>query len=166
MYYEDVFRELNSNDVRYLVVGGTAIVLHGIVRLTADLDIMVDMSKENIMRLVSSMENLGYKPRVPVDARELADAQKRKSWVEEKNMKVFSFLDSKNQLHIVDVLVKEPIGFEEAYDRKIIVEAAGIPIPVVSLEDLIRLKEIPKREKDLDDLKSLKKLRDEIGDGN
>jgi len=158
MYYEEVFRELGRQKVRYMVIGGMAIVLHGIVRLTADLDIMIDLRRENVLKLVSAMENLGYTPRVPVDARDFADAEKRKTWIKEKNMEVFSFFDPKTPLHLVDVLVKEPLDFEEAYARKVTVEAAGILIPVVSIKDLITLKQIPKREKDLDDLKSLKKL--------
>lgn len=166
MYYEEVFSRLNESGVRYMVIGGMAIVLHGVVRLTADLDIMIDMRKENVLRLVSAMENLGYKPRVPVDAKEFADAKKRGAWIKEKNMKVFSFFDPKTPLHLVDVLVKEPLDFEEAYQRRVTVEAAGILIPVVSIKDLIKLKQIPKREKDIDDLKSLKNLERVKRNGN
>jgi len=158
MYYEEVFRELDEKGVRYMVVGGMAIVLHGIVRFTADLDIITDLRRENVLRLVAAMDSLGYKPRAPVAAADLVDPAKRKIWINEKNMEVFSFFDPKTPLHLVDILIKEPIEFEDAYSRKVTVEAAGIMIPVVSIEDLIRLKMIPGREKDIDDLKSLKKL--------
>lgn len=158
MYYEEVFRELDEKGVRYMVVGGIAIVLHGIVRFTADLDIITDLRRENLLRLIAAMDSLGYKPRVPVVAADLADPAKRKTWIKEKNMEVFSFFDPKTPLHLVDILIKEPIEFEDAYSRKVAVEAAGIMIPVVSIEDLIRLKMIPGREKDINDLKSLKKL--------
>jgi hypothetical protein len=41
MYYEDVFKKLDEKGIRYLVVGGVALVLHGVIRLTADLDLLV-----------------------------------------------------------------------------------------------------------------------------
>lgn len=46
MYYELVFRNLNKKKVRYVVIGGIAVNLHGIPRATADLDLMVDLEKE------------------------------------------------------------------------------------------------------------------------
>lgn len=158
MYYEEVFRDLNEKGVRYLVVGGMAVVLHGIVRLTADLDILVDLKKENVLKLISAMENLGYKPRVPVPATDLADEKKRHDWITEKNMEVFTFIDPKTPLHLVDVLIKEPVNFEQVYERKVTIEAAGISIPVISIKDLMKLKQIPGREKDLNDFKSLENL--------
>jgi predicted nucleotidyltransferase len=165
MYYESVFKGLNEKGVRYLVVGGMAVVLHGIVRLTADLDIVIDFRKDNVLKLVDCMEELGYKPRVPVAAIELADEERRKNWIEEKNMEVFSFLDTKNQLHLVDVLIKNPLDFEGMYGRRKTINAGGIDIPVVSIADLVKLKKIPGREKDLEDLRSIKKMM-EIRDGD
>jgi predicted nucleotidyltransferase len=160
MYYEKVFRELNKKGVRYLVVGGMAVVLHGIVRLTADLDLMIDLSKDNVLKFISSMDSLGYKPRLPVAAEEFADEEKRKQWSEEKNMTVFSFFDPKMTIHLVDVFVDYPINFEEAYSRKEIINAADLAIPVVALEDLVALKKISGREQDLADIESIKELND------
>ena len=160
MYYEEIFRELNKKGVRYLVVGGMAVVLHGIVRLTADLDLMVDLKKENLLKLISAMEGLGYKPRLPVKAQDFAEAEKRKEWIEEKNMEVFSFFDPKMPLHLVDILVRCPIDFDGAYNRRKTVEAGGIRIPVVSLGDLKELKGISGREQDLADLESIDELEE------
>ena len=50
MFYEEVFRALNKNKVRYLVVGGGAVVLHGVVRMTADLDLFVDLKENNLLK--------------------------------------------------------------------------------------------------------------------
>lgn len=156
MYYEEVFSKLNEEGVRYLVVGGMAVVLHGVVRLTADLDLMIDLSRKNTMKFVSAMGSLGYRPRLPVPAEDFADEKKRKRWIREKNMKVFSFFDSRNSIHLVDVFVECPIDFEKAYSRKEIIKAAELEIPVVSLDDLVELKKISGREQDLADIDSLK----------
>ncbi len=44
MFYEEVFRKLTDREVKYAVAGGVALVLHGVVRLTADLDLIVELS--------------------------------------------------------------------------------------------------------------------------
>ena len=63
MYYEKIFERLNSDSVEYVVVGGIALVLHGAVRLTADLDLMVHLTEGNLKKFVNIMNDLGYSPR-------------------------------------------------------------------------------------------------------
>ncbi|MDI6735645.1 MAG: hypothetical protein QME42_05555 [bacterium] len=158
MYYEDVFRELNSKKVRYLIVGGVAVVLHGVVRLTVDLDIFVDFSKKNIENFALCMKNLGYKPKLPVKIEELQDSEKRKMWIEEKGAKVFSFFHlTKHEEHL-DIFIYEPIPFKDAYRKRKIVVAKDIEIPIISIDDLIKMKEIASREQDLADISALKDL--------
>ena len=48
MLYEQLFKGLHTHRIRYLVVGAVAVNLHGIPRMTADLDVMVDLEKENV----------------------------------------------------------------------------------------------------------------------
>ena len=57
---------LNMANVRYLVAGGLAVVAHGYVRFTADVDLIIDLEPGNVMRAVASLERLGYRPRAPV----------------------------------------------------------------------------------------------------
>ena len=73
MYYENVFRSLQKKNIRYAVAGGVALVLHGVVRFTADLDLIVDLEQENLGRFVQAMTELGYRPRNPVNAGDLLD---------------------------------------------------------------------------------------------
>ena len=47
IFYEDLLRALQASNVRYVVVGGTAVILHGVPRTTADLDVVVDLAAEN-----------------------------------------------------------------------------------------------------------------------
>ena len=68
MYYENVFRALQKNKIRYAVAGGVALVLHGVVRFTADLDLIVDLEPVNLKRFVQAMTELGYRPRNPAKA--------------------------------------------------------------------------------------------------
>lgn len=159
MYYEDVFRELNKARVRYLVIGGVAVNLHGVPRMTADLDLMVDVTDANLARLVGIFDRLGYKPRAPVQALNLADAQKRKEWVEEKHMSAFTFWNPSVPYEEVDILLENPIDFEEAYGARKIVRATDLRIPLASIEHLIILKRETGRGQDLSDVDSLEKLK-------
>ena len=68
MYYENVFRALQKNNIRYAVAGGVAVVLHGVVRFTAHLDLIADLEQENLGRFLQAMTGLGYRPRDPVQA--------------------------------------------------------------------------------------------------
>lgn len=158
MIYEEIFRELNNRKVNYLVVGGIALVLHGVVRLTADLDLIVNMENDNLSRFVSAMKYLGYKPRVPVKAEEFIDPEKREIRKKEKGMQVFSFYDPKKSMSLVDVFVDEPIEYQKLESEKISVKAGDIQIPVVSKRHLIQLKKISGRPQDLADIKALKEV--------
>jgi nucleotidyltransferase AbiEii toxin of type IV toxin-antitoxin system len=157
--YKDVFQALDVAKVRYLVAGGIALNLHQVLRATVDLDLIVQLDQENAAAFVKVMSALGYVPRVPVKAEDFADARKRTEWINEKNMMVFSFINPGNPMEIIDVFVREPIPFEEAYRRRKEVEAFGAKIPVLAIEDLIVLKELAGRPKDLYDVAQLKALK-------
>ena len=158
MYYLEVFSLLNKFGVRYLVVGGVALVLHGVLRLTADLDLFVDLAEDNAAKFLKALKTLGYKPKLPVDPSKLADPIVRSEWVNKKNMKVFSFIQSKDDYKIIDVFVTEPIPFEEAYKRRQKIKANDVSISVISADDLIALKKASGRDQDIADLKMLKEL--------
>ena len=72
MYYENVFRALNKQYVKYIVIAGLAINLYGIYRPTFDLDIVIALDDKNVLRFVGAMNEIGYHPKVPVDARDFA----------------------------------------------------------------------------------------------
>lgn len=113
MYYERVFKALEEQKIRYAVVGGVALVLHGVVRFTADLDLIVELEQENLTRFLRLMQDLGYQPRNPVDAQDLIDPKSRASWKREKGMVVFSFATQQPSMELVNVFIEEAIPFSE-----------------------------------------------------
>ena len=159
MFYGEVFKKLGEEEVRYLVVGGVALVLHGVVRLTADLDLMVWLEEKNLRRFVRALNGLGYRPKVPVRAEEFVDPAKRRLWGQEKGMEVFSFHHPDRPMNLIDVFIDEPIDFLDAYGRRVVMKAGVIEVPVVSIDDLIRLKELSGRPQDLADIEALKELK-------
>jgi hypothetical protein len=158
MIYEEIFRTLNAKKVNYVVVGGVALVLHGVVRLTADLDLIVRLETKNLTKFISVIKGLGYRPKVPVKAEEFIDNEKRETWRKEKGIQVLSFYHPKKPALLLDVFVNEPIDYETLEDEKEVIQAGSIKIPVVSKRHLIELKKISGRPQDVADINALKEV--------
>lgn len=150
MIYGEVFKMLEQRKIRYVVAGGVAVVLHGVPRATMDLDLIVHLDRENMSKFIQGMTQLGFLPKVPVNPEELADPQKRQTWMREKEI-----------MSLVDVFIQEPIAFAELENEKVIVTIEKVPISIVSKRHLKQLKKVAGREQDLADVQTLQEL-DEI----
>jgi hypothetical protein len=156
-----LFALLESARLRYVLVGGLALVLHGIDRLTADVDLAVDLSPEESLRLIGALDEAGYRPTVPVDPRQLADAAVRESWYRDRNMRVFSYWDSTGARPTIDIFIASPISFEELWQHSQRIEIGkGLLVPVASIAHLIRLKELAGRPQDLIDIDRLRAVQE------
>ena len=166
--FVDIFRALNGSGARYVVVGGVAVVLHGFLRFTADLDLVVALAPENALRTIDTLTTLGFTPRPPVQAEQFADPAIRQTWVRDKGLTVFSLWSTRFPGTDVDLFVEEPIPFDELLDRAETIEISGLAVPVASITDLIRLKRAAGRPKDEEDIRALERiarLRDEVERG-
>jgi predicted nucleotidyltransferase len=160
---EVVLEALNQARVRYLVVGGVAVVLHGYLRTTADLDLVIQLERDNVLRAMDALTRLDYRPRAPVDPASLADAETRREWIRDKNLMVFSMWSTAHPALEVDLFVEEPFKFDEVYARALRVPLERIEVTVVALEDLIALKRSAGRPLDEQDVIALESLRAETG---
>ena len=68
---------LDQAGVRYLVAGGLAVNAHGYLRFTRDVDVVLQLSRKNILSAFEALERIGYRPIVPISAAEFADEAKR-----------------------------------------------------------------------------------------
>ncbi len=157
--YRDIFVALDREQINYLVAGGFAVNLHQVQRATVDLDLILDLNESNVLKFVGVATQLGFKPRVPVAAIDLANAEKRHEWIREKGMMVFSFHNPQNPFETIDIFVEEPKPFADLASRQLVVEAFGVKIKVLGRDDLIELKIKAGRDKDLYDVKQLQKSR-------
>ena len=157
--YKKIFKGLNRAGIDYLVVGGLAVNFHGIPRMTYDLDLMLLLESDNILNMVAKLNKWGYRPRAPVDPRDLADPAKRESWIAEKGMKAFSFSSSSSPIGEIDLVIESPIPYEQLKSRAIFIPVDEVTIPVISLDDLVRVKKASGRQQDLRDMDYLEKIR-------
>jgi len=154
--FQTIFKELNGLGIDYLVVGGLAVNFHGVPRMTYDIDLMILLEPENVLKLVTKLTQWGYKPKIPINPRDLADETKRSSWILEKGMKALNFYSETLPIGEIDILIDTPIPYEELKSRAIKVELQDEKIPTVSVHDLIELKLRAGRKQDLADVEHLR----------
>ncbi len=159
---ESVLAALNKAKIRYLIVGGVAVVLHGHLRTTKDLDLVVQLEQNNVLGALQVFQGLGFQPLVPVRMEDFAESQNREAWIRQKNMVVFSLWHPSKPAQKIDLFVEEPFDFEVVYGRAASKALGTTEAPVVSLDDLIEMKRAAGRPQDLADIETLQILKARI----
>jgi hypothetical protein len=160
--FEALVKALDSAGVRYLVAGGVAVSVHGYLRYTKDVDLVIQLVPDNVERAFAALAGIGYRPTVPILAAQFADAAQRERWIAEKGMQVLAFWSDAHRETPVDVFVREPFPFEDEYQRALVKPLGNIPVRVVSIGALIAMKDAAGRPQDRIDIDQLR-LRLEDG---
>jgi len=158
--YVGLLRALDAAGVRFAIAGGFAVVLHGVPRMTFDLDIVVDLDHDNMRRLVATFGGQGFVPRLPVALAQLADPDARLSWTRERNLIAFTVQHPVRKMEEVDVLLVTPFPWSEIAETLVWRDIDGIKVPVVGRDMLRRMKLHSGRAKDLSDAELLEAIDD------
>lgn len=148
----DVVRSLSDEGVRFAVAGGYAVALHGAVRGTVDLDLVLAAEESNYVAAERALEALGLSPRLPVTAREVF--QFRQEYIAKRNLVAWSFCDPADPTRLVDIV----ITFGRRRIPTTFVTYQAVRIPVLSKAELIRMKEATGRPQDAEDVRALRRL--------
>lgn len=159
MFYFEILEGLYKSKVRYLIVGGLSVNLYGVPRMTQDIDIITAMDRENILKITSLLKELGYIPRLPVNPDDLANPDKVKNWIENKNLKAFSFYHKKDTYKVIDIVLVHPLDFEKSFENRTVKKAEDVEIYLASIDDVIKMKEFSGRSQDFSDIEMLRKVR-------
>lgn len=154
-----LLEELAKQNVKFVVCGGIACVLHGVNRVTLDIDILADMDKINLEKIIEIAGAYGLKPRIPEPVRNFLDENKRQEWIDEKNALVYTFFSDDGKVQL-DIFLKYPFSYEEAFKNADKIEYRNSDIYITSIEDLLSAKKSvsPPRHKDLQDIEELEKI--------
>lgn len=152
---------LNGAGVRWYVFGAQAVVAYGRPRLTADIDVTVDVRLESWRELEAPLLTAGFSPR-PDDLQAFVERTRVLPVVHEASGVP------------VDLVLAGPVGLEQEFlGRARPVDMGGLQVPVITAEDLIVTKVLSGRPKDLDDVQGivreqqdnldLRRVRDVLG---
>jgi hypothetical protein len=152
-----VLGRLLEEEVRFIIVGGLAVLAHGHSRVTHDLNIVIAMDSKNLKTALGVMDDLGFTPRLPVAILDFCDSKKRKEWIENKNLQVFSLLSERLGGMVVDIFATEPFDFEVEWANVYRVDLPNVckQLPFVSRSTLISMKKSAGRTIDMEDIKHL-----------
>jgi hypothetical protein len=139
--FKEFIQSLNADKVRYLIVGGYAVALHGYPRYTKDLDIWIDMTSDNASNIIKALEHFGF------SSLQLGQAD-------------FLVPDQVIQLGYppsrIDILTTLPgVNFNECFPDRITEIIDGVPVEFIDLANLKKNKEASGRYQDLADLENL-----------
>jgi len=139
------FREfielLNAHNIKYLVVGGYAVTVHGYPRYTNDIDIWFWIDKSNAENLIKVLKDFGFGS---------------------LDIKTDDFLSPNKVIQLgyppnrIDLLTSiSGVEFEECYPKRVSMDIAGIKIDFIDIDNLKKNKQASGRHKDLNDLENL-----------
>ncbi len=137
--FDTIFAVLQRTGLRYVVVGGVAVNLHGYQRFTKDVDLVIELVADRTLKALQALEAIGYKPAVPVELADFADPATREAWARDKGMMVFQMYSDQARVSI-DIFVQYPLDFEELWTQGTKVELPGASLRIASIDHLILMK--------------------------
>ena len=140
--YKELFRSLNAKGVEYLLIGGYAVIIHGYVRNTNVIDVVVSKDPENITKCLDALDDFGFGGPSLRTALTSNEKDVVRMGVEPMKIEILNYLDG--------------VDFAEAYGRRITRNVEDIKIDIISLHDLIANKEEVGRLQDLLDVEKFK----------
>jgi hypothetical protein len=141
--FRDFIKCFNDSNVKYILVGGYSVILHGYSRTTGDMDIWVDRTAENYEKIKLAFTNFGM-PVFDMTAQ---------TFLNNMDLDVFTFGRPPSSIDIM-VAVKG-LDFAECYQNAIYFEDDGLLIRTIFITDLINAKKASGRAKDINDLENL-----------
>ncbi len=143
--FVDFLNALNTSEVEYIIVGGYAVIYHGYNRTTGDLDIWINHTSENYIKLQKAFGIFGMS---------LFDMTKEK-FLNHSNFDVFTF--GRPPVSI-DILTKvKGLDFKEVFANSSLTEFDGVKVRMIDIRDLLITKKASSRPRDLDDINHLEK---------
>lgn len=139
--FKDFLSLCLSHEVRFLVIGGYAVVHYSRPRYTGDLDLWVDASEENATRVVDVLRDFGLSGPDVTTAMITERKQIIRMGVEPMRLELFTRIPG--------------LEFYQCYPRRVLVKVGSLMVPFISLEDLKTNKRASGRPKDLQDIEEL-----------
>ena len=129
--------------------------LYGVPRLTLDLDIIIELEEENLIRLLKALDTLNMRPRLPVNPKDLLNPEIRENLINNRNLTSFSFYSKTEPGSEIDIVIKYPLEFNTAFENRFTIVLKDFEVCLVSRDDLKTMKQSTGRKQDIADIEML-----------
>lgn len=159
MKIAELLQALSDAEVQYVLVGGLAVQLHGYLRSTFDIDLVLAMNDENLSRFIAVAGKFNLTPGIPVPIESLKDSKRIEQWHHEKGMLAFTLREPQAGGGAVDVLVRPDVPYEKLRANAVVGTLFDARVWIASIDDLLTMKRIANRGKDRLDVVALEKIK-------
>jgi len=153
MFVKNVIEALNSARIKYALVGGYAVALHGAIRGTVDLDFVIALNKKQYTDFEKVMTELGLVSRLPVTADEVFNF--RTEYIDNRNMIAWAFQNPDNPLEMIDVIITHDAS--KMGTKTLVID--GMKLQIATIDELIQMKKTSGRPQDVEDICALERLK-------
>jgi hypothetical protein len=144
---------LANAGVRYALVGGYAVALHGAVRGTVDVDVIVAWNLKSLRAAETALQHMGMVSRLPISAGDVFSY--RDEYIRNRNLIAWNFYNPRDLTEQVDIIISEDLKGKRTQR----IETSDGPVRVLSRQDLIAMKRASGRPQDLEDVHALERLK-------
>lgn len=139
-----LYKSLNSHKVKYLVIGGVAVISYGVPRATLDLDLFIESSIPNAERCLKALKKAGFKT---ASLTSIGGVLANELTVFEDYIRLDLFTQVKG------------LTFQEAWRNRVRKRIKSVPVTFASVADILLSKKAAGRKIDIEDVKALKSIR-------
>lgn len=152
MFLLKLVKELDRNNISYALVGGYAVAIHGAVRGTMDVDIVLQWSVDTLVKTENALKRLGLESRLPIAAEDIFNF--KDEYINNRNLIAWNFYNPIYPSEQVDIIITHNLDNLNS----ISISYQNTVIKVLSKKDLIQMKKESGRDQDLLDIEALQKL--------
>ena len=149
---ERICAALKRAGVRYAIVGGHAVALHGAVRGTVDIDVAISWNRKSLSLTEKALNDIGLVSRLPITADDIFDF--RKEYIDNRNLTAWNFYNPDDLAIQVDII----ITYDLKGKRTKRIQLVDGPIQILDLRELIKMKRESARPQDIEDVNALERL--------
>lgn len=153
MFLFDLIGAFNKEHIQYAVAGGYAVALHGAVRGTVDVDLVLALDRENLIKAEAILKKLGLVSRLPISAEDVFSF--RDEYIKKRNLIGWNFYSSQDPTHMVDLIITHDLRTMKTVTKKV----GSLNIEILGINDLIEMKRQAGRPQDLADINALEKIK-------
>ncbi|MEN0058530.1 MAG: nucleotidyl transferase AbiEii/AbiGii toxin family protein [Bdellovibrio sp.] len=150
MLFYELIEAFDKENLKYALVGGYALALHGLVRATVDVDFVLTLTQKDFELAEKTLLSLGLQSRLPIRGQDII--KMRKEYIDKRNLIAWSFVDFSNPSRQVDILITE--NLKDLDTERISIR--GKKVTVATLKELLRMKTASDRPQDLIDAQNIK----------